>query len=778
MSDMHTGKDRLHDLLQPEDPWAGTGPHRAGLPEDSSRGRLWKGLLGGLLLAGLIVVSTCNYLLFHTLAEVFSIVIAGSLFAILWNARGNLVNCAFVFLGVAYLFIGGLDLIHTLAYKGMGILSDAWGANPATQLWIAARYMESISLCLFPLLFHRNVRAYRVLAVYAGITAAVLLSIFYFRIFPDCYIEGAGLTPFKKISEYVISALLAVSWIALRARRSDLEPRVYQWMVLSIGLTIVAELAFTFYVSVYGLSNLIGHVFKILSFYFVYLALIQTGLKRPYDTLFREVRLHAYITSTIEHPMSFLDRSYRYQVVNKAYEGLYGRSREEIVGRTVADLLGEDVFESEVRPRLDRCLTGRTVHYGLWAEFPKADRRFMRMTYFPYRDEAGEVVGVVSLGRDETERRAAEEALRESEEKFRTLFDASPQAMAVTDLETGRFVAVNDRLCELAHYDREAFEGESTTSMGFYSPTDREHFIAALQKDGVVNGLDMNFLVGDGTTFHAQMYARALPLGGTPHLLTIFVDVTAQKDLEARVRHTEKMEAIGMLIGGIAHDYNNLNHVVLGNVSLARHDLPRGHAAAPLLEEAERAAMRAKWLIRELMNLSSGADELRSGSVKDLLQEVVGGEDEQAARIAFTLPRDLWPALFDARQMRYALAHVIRNGLEAMPGGETLIVSAENARVRETRSVPGFTLKPGDWVKIRVRDHGTGIPRDLLARIFDPYFSTKERSGRRGMGLGLATVYSIVRKHEGYLEVDSSAGEGTTVAIYLKAAGADTSGAS
>jgi len=256
------------------------------------------------------------------------------------------------------------------------------------------------------------------------------------------------------------------------------------------------------------------------------------------------------------------------------------------------------------------------------------------------------------------------------------------------------------------------------------------------------------------------------------------VDVTAQKELEARIRHTEKMEAIGVLIGGIAHDYNNLNHVVLGNLSLAREDLPPLTAAVPLLEEAEEAATRARWLTHELMNLSSGSHERTPGSVKDLLQQVAEAEEEPGRRITLTLPDDLRTALFDARQMRYALTHVMRNGLEAMPGGGSLIVDAENVRVRETRSAPGFTLRPGDWVKITVQDHGRGIPRDLLDRIFDPYFSTKERSGRRGMGLGLATVYSIVREHEGYLEVDSEDGQGTTVSIYLKSAGADTSGAS
>jgi len=246
-------------------------------------------LAGILLTAGLYWCSQYSYLLFHSLVELFSIVVAAGIFMLAWNSRTILKNEYLLMLGIAYLFVGAQDLLHTLSYKGMGVLPDH-GSNLPTQLWISARYTESLSLLLAPFLFNRNFRPRQLLAGYAMTTVLLLLSIFA-GIFPDCFVEGSGgLTPFKKGSEYVISAVLLGSFAMLRAHRDRFEPGIYRLLASSIFLTVGSELAFTFYVSVYGLSNLVGHLFKLASFYLVYKAIIETGLKRPYQLLFRELQ--------------------------------------------------------------------------------------------------------------------------------------------------------------------------------------------------------------------------------------------------------------------------------------------------------------------------------------------------------------------------------------------------------------------------------------------------------------------------------------------------------
>jgi len=245
-------------------------------------------LAGAVVLVGLYLTSLYSYLLFHSLAETFSIVIACSIFVLAWNTRRFLDNNYLLLMGIAYLFIGGMDLVHTLAYKGMGVFQE-YDANLSTQLWIATRYVESLSLLVAPLFLRRKLRANFAFLGYTIVVALLLASIFG-RSFPDCYVEGAGLTPFKKVSEYIISIILLASvWLLLRNRRA-FATDVLRWLVWSIIATIASELAFTFYVSVYGFPNLLGHFFKIVSFYLIYKAIIQTGLSRPFDFLFRDLK--------------------------------------------------------------------------------------------------------------------------------------------------------------------------------------------------------------------------------------------------------------------------------------------------------------------------------------------------------------------------------------------------------------------------------------------------------------------------------------------------------
>jgi hypothetical protein len=241
------------------------------------------------VLIGLYFTSRIDYLLFHSLAEVFSIVVACSLFMISWNSRRYINNPYLLFIGIAYLFIGSVDLLHTLTYKGMPIFTDYdFFAN---QLWIGARYMESLTLLLaFAFLYSgRSIRPYGVFAAYTIATGLLIASVLYWKIFPECFVAGSGLTPFKKISEYIICLILIINIYLLTKSRKKFEPKVYHLLLSSIFCTIISELAFTFYVSNYGFSNLVGHYFKIFSFLLIYLAIIKTGIEKPYDLIFRDL---------------------------------------------------------------------------------------------------------------------------------------------------------------------------------------------------------------------------------------------------------------------------------------------------------------------------------------------------------------------------------------------------------------------------------------------------------------------------------------------------------
>ncbi|MGM0540716.1 MAG: MASE3 domain-containing protein [Thermodesulfobacteriota bacterium] len=249
---------------------------------------LMVGLCTALLL-GLLAVSQYNYLLFHSVAELFSIAVAWSVFLLVWNVRPYMKNDALFFLGISYLFIGAFDLLHTLAYKGMGVLEFIDKPDLATQLWISGRGIEAGALLLFPLLLGKRIRSDILLGSLIAVAALLLAAIFSWDIFPSCFIEGSGLTPFKVTAEYTICLIVLIAIFLLYKKRNYLDIRVYYYMVASMSLTIAAELFFTFYTELYGVSNLIGHYFKILSFFFIYTSLIRSGLTRPYSLLFKEL---------------------------------------------------------------------------------------------------------------------------------------------------------------------------------------------------------------------------------------------------------------------------------------------------------------------------------------------------------------------------------------------------------------------------------------------------------------------------------------------------------
>ncbi len=243
---------------------------------------------GALTLAGLYLVSQYNYLLFHSLAELFSIAISLSVFVFAWNTRRLVDNNYLLFLGISFLFISLLDILHTLGYTGMGIF-PGYGTNLPSQLWIATRALESMAFVIAPLFLTRKLNLAVTLAIYTAIFIVILASIFVWHTFPTCFIEGQGLTPFKKSSEYLISSLFIISMAILWQKKNLLAPDVFRLLRMAIALKVISELFFTLYISAYGLSNLIGHYFKIISFYLLYRAVIATGLNQPYALLFRNL---------------------------------------------------------------------------------------------------------------------------------------------------------------------------------------------------------------------------------------------------------------------------------------------------------------------------------------------------------------------------------------------------------------------------------------------------------------------------------------------------------
>ncbi|MDD4858761.1 MAG: MASE3 domain-containing protein [Dehalococcoidales bacterium] len=366
-------------------------------------------------LAAFYMLSRVNYLLFHSLAEVFSVAIAWGVFVFAWNSRRLLDNGYLLFIGIAYLFIGGMDFIHTLAFRGMGVFSADYGTNLATQLWITTRYLQAISLLAAPLFIRRKLNLTPVMLAYT-LAVAVLLASIFGGYFPRAFIEGVGLTPFKIISEYIISfILLGAIWLTVR-NRGAFGQNVAKYLVTAMVITIVSEMAFTLYADAYGIAGMLGHLLKIISFGLIYQAFIVTGLTRPSELVYNRLSQseqkfrHLFVNMTEGFALHDIitdengeAKDYRIMDINPAYEAITGLKREQVIGKKASELYG----------------TGQPPYLDVYAGVAKGGLPADFETYFPpmgkhfkisvFSPQTGQFATVFT---DVTGTKQAEEALK------------------------------------------------------------------------------------------------------------------------------------------------------------------------------------------------------------------------------------------------------------------------------------------------------------------------------------------------------------------------------
>jgi PAS domain S-box-containing protein len=435
-------------------------------------GKYVTALWWGFILTGLYLTSLYNYLLFHGTAEVFSIVVACGIFMVAWNSREFLENNYLLFVGIAYLFVAAVDFVHTLAYQGMGVF-PGFSTDLPTQLWIAARYLQSTSLLIAPFFLDRRLKISITFIGYAVVVGFLLASILHWDIFPACFIEGLGLTIFKKTSEYIIIFILLAAIVILIRRRRAFDRVVLKLLVASLAVTMASELAFTFYVHVYGFSNLIGHMLKIVSFYLIYRAIIHTGLVRPYALLFRnlkrseedlrkardelehrveertgelavanerlreqiiermqaqkalkasEIQKQAILDASIDR-IRLVDRDMRIIWANRTSTKEINGSPEDIVGSFCYELfvrrdtpcIGCPAIKALTSGEVEHSVMHQTLSVGIEGE------TYWDNYAIPIKDESGEIVYVIEIARNITDRVRSEEALKMSEAELRRL---------------------------------------------------------------------------------------------------------------------------------------------------------------------------------------------------------------------------------------------------------------------------------------------------------------------------------------------------------------------
>jgi PAS domain S-box-containing protein len=515
--------------------------------------------LPAVVLFVLYRISLQDYLFFHSIVETFFILTAYGIFIFVWNSRRFQENAYFIILGAAYLFIGGLEMMHMFAYKGMGIF-PGFGTNPATQLWVAARYFEAAVYLAAPFFIGKEVRIRNLLIAFGVIFAFLLVSVFYWKNFPVCFVEGKGLTAFKIISEYFIMGFFCASAAGVILKRQHFDSGVFKLLICSISLRVFAEFFFTVYRNPYAFPNLFGHLLTLGAIYLIYKATIEIGLIRPFTSLFINLRKTTEelkksserYKAIVEDQVELVCRwkpGGMLTFVNDAYCCYFGKGRDMLLGKSFLPGIVEedkkraaDVFESMNRenPVVTReyrvMLPSGDIRWHLWI-----DRAIF--------DDQGRIEEYQSVGRDITAQKLIQEELRESEERFRMVIKNSPISVFQQDLQLRYQWIYNPQ----QGYSPNEVIGRSDLEF-FLGPAGARIREIKLKVLETVAGCreEVKIIDGDEVLFYDLILEPLCDAAGRLVGITgVSVDITDMKKMQDALKLSEERYALAQKAGGI-----------------------------------------------------------------------------------------------------------------------------------------------------------------------------------------------------------------------------------
>ena len=387
-------------------------------------------------------------------------------------------------------------------------------------------------------------------------------------------------------------------------------------------------------------------------------------------------------------------------------------------------------------------------------------------------DEIGHLMAayngmVDSLVKERAEITDLVDQLKQSESRFRNLFENVPIGICVTD-ENGMIIASNNSMQKTIGYSKESVRLVSFDTL-FSDPSESAEILFRIRKEKLIRNYETKFVRPDDTALMVQLTLSAAYLKDQLLIIAIVENITRKRKLEAQLQHARKMEAVGTLAGGIAHDFNNILQAVKGYVSILLLDKTEDHRDRKSLEAVDNAADRAAQLVNQLLMFSRKLDlQRRPLDVNECVEQAAGILERTIPKmitIEFNLERNPWTLLADSIQLEQVILNLGSNAADAMPSGGRIMIETANVYINAGNMPANIWMDPGAYVKLVITDTGLGIDKRVLDHIFEPFFTTKEVG--KGTGLGLASVYGIVKEHEGYITCTSEPGQGTSFTIFL-----------
>ncbi len=463
-----------------------------------------------------------------------------------------------------------------------------------------------------------------------------------------------------------------------------------------------------------------------------------------------------------------------FRFVNPQTLKLFEYAQDEVVGRRFTEFIRADYRPQVLQHYWRQMVERRSTSY---IEFPAITRSgrevWLGQNAWIITDSAGHLLGMQAVARDITERRTADEALRTAESKYRALVEQS--LMGVFIMQDERLVYVNPKAADMMGYTQQELI-DTATPFQLVHEQDRPLVVDQLSRLDPVRQPSVQLAVRavrkDGEIIQVEAFCSMTEFGGQQAVLSTVHDISDRVKLEDQLRQAQKMEAVGRLAGGIAHDFNNLLTAIRGNAELMSHRVRKDPAMAAEVDEVLHAADRAATLTRQLLAFSR--KQVLQPIVMDM-NKVIGNVSRMARRLIGTdvqlqldLGRSVSHVLADPAQVEQVLLNLIVNARDAMPSGGTIVVQTQDVTLgADAPQVVQAGIAPGPFVMLDVTDNGIGMDQATQARIFEPFFTTKETG--RGTGLGLSTVYGIIRQTGGAITVESERGKGASFKVHLPA---------
>jgi PAS domain S-box-containing protein len=719
-------------------------------------------------------------------SDVITAVLLFSQFAVLRSR-------ALLMLSSGYLFTAAMALLHALTFPGLFAPTGLLGGGPQTTVWVYMFWHGGFPLLVLLYALTRDSST----KVAAPPTRAILLSIgaVIAAVLATTYLVTArhDVLPillanghYTRLMIGVVSAVWCLSLVALAAlffRKNHMVLDIWLMVVMCAWLFDIALSAIV-NVARFDLGFYAGRVYGLAAATFVLAVLLfenvtlQAQMTRLVGSLRRQAASERDYYGERERLFSAVVESSDDAIITKSLDGTitaWNRAAEQLFGYAATDVVGKHIRtivplerRDEMYDILERIGHGDIIESHETQRLHKSGRLIdVRLSISPLRTASGQIIGASKIARDLTEsKRTQSELSREIEERQR-IFETSQDLILVTD-PIGTFVQVSPSATTILGYRPEEMIGHSAVE--FIHPDDldatRDEMRAA-RRGQQKRGFEARYI-------HKEGHEVLLSWMGTwspPVRRHFFIgrDVTLQRAAEAQLRHAQKMDAVGQLTGGVAHDFNNILTVVTGTIGILQEavsDRPELVSIARLIDEAaERGAQLTRHLLafarkQPLQPREIDVNALVLEAAK-LLRPTLGEHIEIQSELA----GETWPAMVDPNQLTTAVINLSLNARDAMPTGGKLTLETRNVYLDETYAGMHSEVAAGNYTMIAVSDTGTGITPGNLEKVFEPFFTTKEIG--KGTGLGLSMVFGFIKQSGGHLKIYSEVGHGTSVKLYL-----------